>query len=73
MLVTTSKIFNKVALSFTFTIELNLLKPLADGVNLIKTRLDIDNLIAFMQMNSKFHYIKKHQLIVLAVGDYSLF
>lgn len=43
-----------------------------DKVNIIKTRLDVANSIAFAQINSKFHYNEKHQSMILAVGDYIL-
>ena len=57
---TTNKTPNKAALGFTPATELDLLKPSADRVNPTKTRLDVVNSIAFAQMNSKFHYNRKH-------------
>lgn len=63
---------NEVALGFTPATELDLLKPSVPGMNATRTRLDVADSIAFAQMNSKFHYDRKHQPMSLAVGDYAL-
>lgn len=67
------KTSNKATFGFISTIELDLLKLLADKINSIKTCVDVANSIVFAQINSKFHYDKKHQLIIVAVRDYALF
>ena len=69
---TTNKTPNETALGFTPTTELDMLKPLTNQANPAKTRLDVADSIAFAQMNSKFHYDRKHQPMILAVGDYAL-
>lgn len=52
--------------------ELDLFKPLIVGVNLTKTCLDITDLIIFVQINSKFYYNRKYQLMIFIVEDYAL-
>ncbi len=71
--VTTNKTPNETALGFTPTTELDLLKLLTNQANRAKTRLDVADSIAFAQMNSKFHYNRKHQPMILIVGDYICF
>lgn len=66
---TITKTPKKAALGFTSTTKLNLLKPLTDKFNPIKTHLNVVDSIAFTQINSKFHYDGKHQLIIFAVRD----
>lgn len=69
---TTTKTFNEAAFSFTSIIELDLFKPLVDGVNPTKTCLNVTDSITFVKMNFKFHYNRKHQPIALTVRDYAL-
>ncbi len=69
---TTNKTPNETALGFIPMTELNLLKPLINQTNPAMTRLDIANSIIFMQINSKFHYDRKHQPMILAIDDYTL-
>lgn len=70
---TTNITSNKATLGFTFTTELDLLKPLVNRVNPTKTRLDIADSIIFAQMNFTFFYDKNYQLMSLAVRNYALF
>lgn len=66
-------ISNKAKLGFIFITKLDLLKLLADKINSSKTYSDITDVIAFIQINLKFHYNnKKYQPKILAVGDYTL-
>lgn len=46
------------------------LKLLVVGINAIKTCLDVVNSITLTQMNSKFYYNKKHQSMILVIGNY---
>ena len=69
---TTNKIPNEIALGFTPTTELNLLKPLTNQANSAKICLNIADSIAFAQINSKFYYDRKYQPMIFAVADYTL-
>lgn len=59
---------NEIALDFIPITKLDLLKLLMNQANLAMTCLDITNSIAFMQINCKFHYHRKYQPMIFAMG-----
>lgn len=52
--------------------ELNLLKLLINQANLGKTHFDIANSIAFIYVNSKFHYDRKNSAMIFVIGNNAL-
>lgn len=65
--------FNKTIFDFILITELDLFKLLVSNINIIKTYLNIANLIAFMQINFKFYYNRKYWSISLIIKNYALF
>ena len=76
-IISVDKFFNEIVYDFTSVQTLNLpfLQSMTDDLSLKKRRLiikhEIIDVIAFEQMNAKFHYDRKHQSLYIKPSDYA--
>ena len=71
---TTKKTPNEVVYRFTLNQPLDIISGGTDLVNvdMTITHMKVYNAIAFVNMNTKHHYDRKHQPMFLKVSDYAL-
>ena len=63
---------NEAVYEFTLNQPLNMISENLSELNATLTKIDVQDTITFVNMDTKHHYDRRHQLMFLRLSDYTL-